>query len=288
MRRDQPMDRSEVTAPRRSAIARWSNRPVVVAAGHPASARAALRWAAEEAALRGVRLVITTSRKHDCRGEGEAFVAALATARKHAPGVEVHAVDPDARSGEPEEVATNAGLLVLSAAEPAMAATVAEAFCPVVVVPEADPPRFGPVVLAAAPWTAEGTIELAFHEAAARAARLDAVRIWFDPAVSLGLPTPGSIAAFDAAAGKAGRELDGALAAWSADHPDVEVRRIVIEDDTVAALLALAHGAQLMVLGRSVRGLALAAKVNSPPPCCATRAARCSSCPATDHHGSGG
>ncbi|WP_028927874.1 universal stress protein [Pseudonocardia acaciae] len=236
-------------------------RPVIVAAGRSASAQAALRWAAVEAAGRGALLVVATPTA-DAADAGQVFADALAEARAWAPAVEVHGVP--LRPAGLAELDLDAGLLVVASAAPDMLATAAEARCPVVVVPDAARPGSGPVVLAVAPWTAEPAIETAFRTAAALGARLDAIRVWFDPDATLGVPRPAAIAAFDATANRVGRELDGAVDAWSAAYPGVDVHRMAIEDDTVAALLAFGRCARLMVLGRSVRGLALAERVRSP------------------------
>jgi nucleotide-binding universal stress UspA family protein len=110
-----------------------------------------------------------------------------------------------------------------------------------------------PVVLGVAPWTGAAAVELAFAEAAARGAALQAVRVWDDPAVDLGRPRPDRIAAWDEVHRRARAELERALAAPRAAHPEVPVELVVAQDRAVELLAALTAHAQLLVLGRPRR-----------------------------------
>ena len=234
--------------------------PVVIPVERAPGHRIAVRWAAREATRRGVPLRIAVHA--DAAGERGSFAATLATVREATPRVEV-AAQPLHDEGL-SDVSVDAGLMVLPASAPEVTEVVSESYCPVAVIGDVEPPDRGPVVLGAAPWTAENAFDVAFREAAARDAPLHAIRLWTDPLVDLGRLGPDQIAEFDAADSQVRRELDVALSAWVATYPGVTVRTLVVEDDPVAGLLALTHRAQLLVLGRSVRGAALAQRVGSP------------------------
>lgn len=234
--------------------------------GSAATDTSVARWAADEAILRAAPLLISVVDAVDPCAEGAAFACAMTIVRAHAPDVTAHAVPAHCYGADPGELSADAGLLVIAASAPGMPALAAEADCPVVAVPDGylTTDRTAPVLLGVAPWTAEVAIDLAFHEAELRDTALDAVRVWFDRDVDLGLPTDRNLARFDAECERAGRELDYALSAWSARHPTVDVRHIVIEDRTVPALVAFSHRAQLLVLGRSAHGMDEAQRFGSP------------------------
>ncbi|HXV94395.1 MAG TPA: universal stress protein [Pseudonocardia sp.] len=241
--------------------------PVVVRAGRPLDDRA-LRWAAAEAARRGVplRIVVPAAAPEPPAGTsagspGDAFAEALVVARKSAPGVVVTGGPvPAAGAAALRELSADAAVVVVAAAEPDLADVVADAYCPVAVVPGTDPPRSGPVVLGATPWTCEEAFDLAFREAAARGAPLEAVRAVDETSTGHGYHPAG----IGAAARQARRELEVTLAVWATEHPGVDVRALVVEDPPAMLLADLSHRAQLLVLGRSVRGVLLAGRAGSP------------------------
>jgi nucleotide-binding universal stress UspA family protein len=224
------------------------------------------RWAADEANLRAVPLLISVVTAVDPCAVGAAFATAMTMVRAHAPSVTAHAVPAGTYGADPSALSADAGLLVIAANASGMPALAAEADCPVVAVPDGyqTTDRSAPVLLGVAPWTAEVVIDLAFDEAELRETALDAVRIWFDTDVDLGVPSDRNLARFDAECERAGHELDHALSAWSPLHPRVDVRRLVIEDRTVPALVAFSHRAQLLVLGRSAHGLDEGHRLGSP------------------------
>jgi len=63
---------------------------------------------------------------------------------------------------------------------------------------------------------------------------------------------------------RARQELDHALSPWTIIYPQVEVERVVEQEQATALLLDLSTRAQLLVLGRSSRGALLGLVVGSP------------------------
>jgi nucleotide-binding universal stress UspA family protein len=245
---------------------RWAGGPLVMITGSAATSTSVARWAADEATLRAVPLLINVVTAIDPCAAGAAFATATTMVRAHTPGLTAHPVPAATYGADPRELSADAGLLVVAANAPGMPALAAEADCPVVAVPDGylTTDRSAPVLLGVAPWTAEVVIDLAFDEAELRETALDAIRIWFDTDVDLGVPSDRNLARFDAECERAGRELDHTLSAWSSLHPTVDVRHIVIEDHTVPALVAFSHRAQLLVLGRSAHGLDEGRRLGSP------------------------
>lgn len=244
----------------------WAGKAVVMVTGSAATSPSVARWAADEAARRAAPLLISVADAVDPCAEGTAFASAMTIARRHAPGLAAHAVPAHSYGGDPNELSDDAGMLVVAADGPGTPTLAAEADCPVVAVPDGYLPtdRSAPVLLGVAPWTAEVAIDVAFTEAELRETALDAVRIWFDRDVDLGVPSDRNLARFDAQCERAARELDQALSTWSSRHPTVNVRHIVLEDRTVPSLVAFSHRAQLIVLGRSAHGLDEARRLGSP------------------------
>jgi nucleotide-binding universal stress UspA family protein len=160
-------------------------------------------------------------------------------------------------------LSADATALVLPATLPELTTVVADAYCPVVVVPARDPsPKAvnGPVVLGAAPWTSEGVFALAFQAASERRAPLRALRVWSERPVDPRWPRP----EWDCADERARRELEQALSAWTIVHPEVPVEMVVVEDHTSDILVAVSYGARLLVVGRSAHGALLAGIARSP------------------------
>ncbi|WP_028927700.1 universal stress protein [Pseudonocardia acaciae] len=258
---------SEGLAQQRTTTDRWLAGPVVlVITSSPAADGAVARWAADAAVLRSVPLLVSVSDTVQEPAAGAAFAASMGIIRAHAPGVPARAVPARSYGADARELAADAGLLVVAAGAADTPALAAETDCPLVAVPrhELACPDTAAVMLGVTPWTAEVVIDLAFAEAELRGAPLDAVRVWCNDTVDLGVPSADNLALFDAASERVTRELDLAVSAWSARHPTVDVRQLVIEDDPVPALLACAHRARLLVLGRSVRGPSLGNLVGSP------------------------
>ncbi|OZG29583.1 Usp family protein [Williamsia sp. 1138] len=98
-------------------------------------------------------------------------------------------------------------------------------------------------------------LEIAFDEAAARGVGLTAVHAWSDADFALVHATQG-VAVFDWATrlGEAERVLEKTLGELRLKYPNVKVRRAVVRDRPVQALLDHAQAAQLVVVGSHGRG----------------------------------
>src|SRR5690348_15228849 len=121
------------------------------------------------------------------------------------------------------------------------------AHCPVAVVREQLRPerRQAPVVVGIDGSPAsEGATALAFDEASWRNVELVAVHAWIDAEWSGALPLPWENIYADA-----DETLAQRLAGWQERYPDVVVRRMVVRDDSIGALLAQSESAQLVVVG---------------------------------------
>jgi len=237
---------------------------VVCAERSPAGMRA-LKWAAAEARRQGAPLTVVPPDPHHARrARRSAFADALAVVSAAVPGLPVLG----GASGESlpamlRGLSAGAAALVVPASLPDLTTVVADAYCPVVIVPARDPSPeavHGPVVLGAAPWTADEVIALAFRAASERKAPLHAVRVWSQPPVDLGWPRP----EWDGAGERARRELESVLSAWTIAHPEVPVEMVVVEDRPSDILIAVSYCSRLLVLGRSARGALLTGVAGSP------------------------
>ncbi len=238
---------------------------IVVCAERSPAGRHAVRWAAAEARRQVLPLTVVATDPRRARSvRHSVFADALAVVRAVVPGLPVLG----GASGEPlpgmlRRLSASAGVLVLPATMPDLTTVVTDAYCPVVVVPAREPsPEAvnGPVVLGAAPWTAEGVFALAFQAASERRAPLRAVRVWSEAPVDLGWPRP----EWDCADERARRDLELALSASTVVHPEVPVEMVVVEDRPADILVAVSYGARLLVVGRSARGALLAGIAGSP------------------------
>lgn len=131
-------------------------------------------------------------------------------------------------------------------------ALVHHAHCPVAVVRDQLPPerRHAPVVVGIDGSPAsEAATALAFDEASWRNVELVAVHAWIDAEWPGELPLP-----WANVCASADETLAQRLAGWQERYPDVVVRRMVVRDDSIAALLAQAETAQLIVVGSHGRG----------------------------------
>ncbi|GAA3854683.1 universal stress protein [Saccharothrix violaceirubra] len=252
--------------------------PILVGVDGSESALDAVRWAAAEAARRGVGLDLVHVYPTPVRGYpqvvltgGEVRRALEEAGREHLERaralvadvpVTVEVVPGDAaatlvgRSAAASCVVVGSrglggftGLLIGSVA----VALAAHARCPVVVVRGTEAVD-GPVVVGVdGSPTAEAAVAYAFEEASLRGVGLVAVLAWTDALVDGPL---GERFGADWAAVEAGehRVLAERLAGWGAKYPDVAVTRAVVRELPVRALLDHAAGASLLVAGTRGRG----------------------------------
>ncbi|MCX3063084.1 universal stress protein [Streptomyces beihaiensis] len=114
------------------------------------------------------------------------------------------------------------------------------------------------------PQDSAAVLEFAFRTAAARRARLRAVRAWSLPPVFA--YSPASLELLDEAGGMEPQEkraLALALAPWRERFPDVPVIEHVEIGSAGQVLLSVAPPAQLLVVGRRARRTAVGARIGS-------------------------
>ncbi|HKQ41575.1 MAG TPA: universal stress protein [Pseudonocardia sp.] len=252
-------------------------RPVVVGVDGSASATRAVEWAAREAHRRGVRLRIVRAFSWTTADHPTGWVARYrdemldVSRRQVARAVRVAAdarPDVEAESqveiGAPIEVlsseARRAQLLVLGdrglgevaglVLGSVAVSLAARGACPVVVVRGERAGADGPVVVGVdGSPVSEAALAFAFDAAAARGVDLVAVHAWSPTAIDEELA---SLVEWDASAESA--VLAERLAGWGQKYPQVAVRRTVVRDGAVRALVTASAGAQLVVVGSRGRG----------------------------------
>ena len=252
-------------------------RPVVVGVDGSASAYRAVEWAAGEAHRRGVGLRLVrafswTTADHPTGWVGRYRDEMLDVSRRQvARAVRVAAdtrSDVEAESqveiGAPIEVlsseARRAQLLVLGdrglgevaglVLGSVAVSLAASGACPVVVVRGERAGADGPVVVGVdGSPVSEAALAFAFDAAAARGVDLVAVHAWSPTAIDEELA---SLVEWDASAESA--VLAERLAGWGQKYPQVAVRRTVVRDGAVRALVMASAGAQLVVVGSRGRG----------------------------------
>ena len=252
-------------------------RPVVVGVDGSASAYRAVEWAAGEAHRRGVGLRLVRAFSCTTADHPTGWVARYrdemldVSRRQVARAVRVAAdtrPDVEAESqveiGAPIEVlsseARRAQLLVLGdrglgevaglVLGSVAVSLAARGACPVVVVRGERAGADGPVVVGVdGSPVSEAALAFAFDAAAARGVDLVAVHAWSPTAIDEELA---SLVEWDASAESA--VLAERLAGWGQKYPQVAVRRTVVRDGAVRALVTASAGAQLVVVGSRGRG----------------------------------
>jgi len=252
-------------------------RPVVVGVDGSASAYRAVEWAAGEAHRRGVGLRLVRAFSWTTADHPTGWVARYrdemldVSRRQVARAVRIAAdtrPDVEAESqvaiGAPIEVlsseARRAQLLVLGdrglgevaglVLGSVAVSLAARGACPVVVVRGERAGADGPVVVGVdGSPVSEAALAFAFDAAAARGVDLVAVHAWSPTAIDEELA---SLVEWDASAESA--VLAERLAGWGQKYPQVAVRRTVVRDGAVRALVTASAGAQLVVVGSRGRG----------------------------------
>jgi nucleotide-binding universal stress UspA family protein len=252
-------------------------RPVVVGVDGSASAYRAVEWAAGEAHRRGVGLRLVRAFSWTTADHPTGWVARYRnemldmSRRQVARAVRVAAdtrSDVEAESqvaiGAPIEVlsseARRAQLLVLGdrglgevaglVLGSVAVSLAASGACPVVVVRGERAGADGAVVVGVdGSPVSEAALAFAFDAAAARGVDLVAVHAWSPTAIDEELA---SLVEWDASAESA--VLAERLAGWGQKYPQVAVRRTVVRDGAVRALVTASAGAQLVVVGSRGRG----------------------------------
>ncbi|GGP52048.1 universal stress protein [Saccharothrix coeruleofusca] len=247
--------------------------PIVVGVDGSHAALAAVRWAAVEAARHGVPLrlvhaydpptrsypqivLVAQDLRRTAEQRGGSLLAESQRAARAAaadvplttelvPAGPVEALVRQSRRGR---------LVVLGSTGPragASAVAVTEhAACPVVVVRGLGT-EDGPVVVGVDGSPAsERAVEFAFEEASLHGVPLTAV------IARTGEAEPASRA-------EERRLLAERLAGWPEKYPDVRVERLVLRDPPVRALLGVARGARLLVVGSRGLGEAVGAPLGS-------------------------
>ena len=265
--------------------AQHPGRTVVVGIDGSESALEAVRWAAAEAARRGVPLRVVTAFEWNQdqalgriglgadyreimleaarRQLAEAVAVAEETARNDVEqqlvvGFPIPVLEAESRRAQVVVLGDRgyggvSGLLVGSVS----VAMASRAECPVVLVRrEDDQPlenRERPVVVGVdGSEISESAVAFAFDAASRRGVALVAVHTWSDQLIDPMVPLLG----WDAIETEEQEVLAERLAGWSAKYPDVQVERSVTRDRPAHALVEESRRAQLVVVGSRGRGAA--------------------------------
>ena len=262
-----------------------AHRPVVVGVDGSGSAYRAVEWAAAEAARRGVELRLVrafswTTSERPIRDDGRvaryrdelleiargqvaraARIAAdvrpeVETTTQVAIGAPIEVLGSEARRAQllvlgDRGLGGLAGLLLGSVA----VGLAAHGACPVVIV-RGERGGAGneesPVVVGIDDSSiSEAALAFAFDAAAARGVGLLVVHAWSPTAIDDALAP---VMDWDAATAQEDALLAERLAGWEQKHPEVAVRRTVVRDGAVRALVAASREAQLVVVGSRGRG----------------------------------
>lgn len=272
--------------------ARAKGQSIIVGAdGSPAS-EAAIRWAAQDAALRHLTLTVVhvinpavTQWPHGPLPDGVAvwqqnegrriLTDALQIARGAAKGNPAVSVDSEMYSSATiptfVDLSNDAELIVVgNHGRGALArglvgsvssSLVRHAHCPVAVIrdEQARTPDRAPVLVGIDGSPAsELATQIAFDEASRRCVDLVAVHAWSDTEI---IELPGLD--WSAVKGEEDRLLAEQLAGWQERYPDVTVHRHLVCDRPARVLVEKSEDAQLVVLGSHGRGVFAGALLGS-------------------------
>lgn len=259
------------------------NPPVVVGVDGSDTSNAATVWAARTAAAHGapLRLVaaqpppvipggmLVTSQSYfdDLNAESRRILdAAKALAEDTAAGIEV---ETSLYNSPPIplllDLSEQARMIVLGtrgrgALRSALLGSVTtgvvtHARCPVVVIPTPTVPDEDGQIVVGVDGSANSVpaVEAAFTEASLRGAPLVAVHAWSDIDFDT-LPVAVEALPWSAVAESEEAALAESLAGMQERFPDVEVTRVVVQDNAVDQLIARSRDAQLVVVGSHGRG----------------------------------
>jgi nucleotide-binding universal stress UspA family protein len=264
-----------------------SHHGIVVGVDGSPQSKAAVEWAALEAALRGSQLTLVHVMTDPSaavwvdgpvplpvdywRGRREQAQQVLDDANRIAlealPLGNIITVDQELATGSPQstlvDLSKDAETIVvgsrgLGGVQRVLLGSVSSglvhhAHCPVAVIhaedPQKDPSPQAPVVVGIDGSPAsERAVEIAFDEASRRGVDLIALHTWLESTDDfIGLGWPKVRAQAD-------ETLAERLAGWQERYPDVAVRRVVKMDNPARELLELARSAQLLVVGSHGRG----------------------------------
>ncbi|MGZ2360406.1 universal stress protein [Streptomyces sp. 372A] len=259
--------------------------PVIAAVDGSSHSLDALDWAAREAVVRGLPLLIVhvrqlarrTGQEAQEREAGELLASAVHRVAQVAPGLRPTTLAPlDFPSAALVSLSRDASLLVLGSRGLGgfrslmlgsnSLATASMAKCPVVIVhggrDDEEPAGEGggevfPDIVAgvAADESSEGVLDFAFGTAAAHpGARLRIVHGW---TMFSSMLSGGPVFDRDAAADAAERSLAELTAGWRAAYPQVEVMKEPVNGSATRTLVTASATASLTVVGRRRGGESL-------------------------------
>ncbi|MFC8537884.1 universal stress protein [Streptomyces sp. NPDC057249] len=257
--------------------------PVIAAVDGSSHSMDALDWAAREAVVRGLPLLIVhvrqlarrTDQEAQEREAGDLLASAVHRVARIAPGLRPTTLAPlDFPSAALVSLSRDASLLVLGSRGLGgfrslmlgsnSLATASMAKCPVVIVhggrDDEEPAGAGevfPDIVAgvAADESSEGVLDFAFETAAAHlGARLRIVHGW---TMFSSMLSGGPVFDRDAAADAAERSLAELTAGWRAAYPQVEVMKEPVNGSATRTLVTASATASLTVVGRRRGGESL-------------------------------
>ncbi|MEV4624216.1 universal stress protein [Asanoa sp. NPDC049573] len=264
-------------------------REIVVGTEGSACATIAVRWAAEEAALRGAPLRVLLA--HDTEWPGLRFggePGLYKLADDQAEAILESAVRAARQVDENLEIRTQrvvglalpallsagegAGMLVVGSrghggfASLLLGSVSQEVACraPCSVAVIRDARETGPVVVGSdGSDQARGAVEVAFQLAAERRAPLLAVRAYYPPTLPFGFGYQALTYSLDVLDQTAQAELAGELEPWREKHPAVDVRAAIAHGGAAGALVERSSNARLVVIGSRGHGAVTGAMLGS-------------------------